>query len=163
MKTLTTSEAKQWCLTHGIGLVNERPSLADQNYVSKTFPIPKEASRHLWFSRFAEHALGPWQSCLLWVTAWGIWQSSENWHLYYRLRGTYNDQRLIEEAPAHLFPNFESEDLITFLQIGIGAGWDMHVLSADNGRLFVSHDEWAQFLVKHAKEMDNIEAALVQA
>jgi len=100
---------------------------------------------------------------LLWVTAWGIWQSSENWHLYYRLRRTYNDERLIEEAPAHLFLNFESVDLITFLQIGIGAGWDMHVLSSDDhGRLFVSHDEWVQFLVKDAKEMDNIEAALVQ-
>jgi hypothetical protein len=28
--------------------------------------IPKEASRHFWFSRVIEHSLRPWTSCILW-------------------------------------------------------------------------------------------------
>jgi hypothetical protein len=56
------------------------------------------------------------------VTEWGVWQSSENWHLYYRLRQSYGDHRLIEEAPVHLFLEHETYDLISFLQIGLAAG-----------------------------------------
>ena len=40
---------------------------------------------------------------LLSITEWGIWPSSENWHLYYKLRQTYGDNRLLHDAPGHLF------------------------------------------------------------
>jgi len=48
---------------------------------------------------------------LVWITEWGIWGSSENWHLYYTLRQSYGDLRLLHEAPGHLFLGHESEDL----------------------------------------------------
>jgi hypothetical protein len=72
-----------------------------------------------------------------------VWPSSENWHLYYRLRQSYGDQRLINEAPGHLFLDFEASDLVTFLQVGILAGWDLHLVPSEGyARAFVSHDEW---------------------
>jgi hypothetical protein len=62
----------------------------------------------LWFSRCIEAALQPRQSCLVWVTDWGVFPSNENLHLFYRLRQTYGEARLLDEAPGHLCQNFES-------------------------------------------------------
>jgi len=66
---------------------------------------------------------------LLWLTEWGIWPSSENWHLYYRLRQTYGDQRLLHEAPGHLFLEHESEDLASLLQVAMLNGWGGYILT----------------------------------
>jgi hypothetical protein len=99
-----------------------------------------------------------------WVTEWGIWESSENWHLYYRLRQSYDDHRLIEEAPAHLFLDYEPHDLISFLQIGLSMGWDFNVLTqADYSRVFVSHDEWIEFVMRGGTELERITAELAKS
>jgi hypothetical protein len=98
------------------------------------------------FCQQLESALQPRDSCLLWVTTWGVWGSSENLHLYYRLRQSYGDLALLQEAPGHLFLKHESADLISFLQVGILCGWDMHLLPIGGySQAFVSHDEFVEF------------------
>ena len=88
---------------------------------------------------------------LLWITEWGIWPSSENWHLYYRLRQSYGDQQLLPEAPGHLFLDYERADLASFLQIAVTNGWGGYIIagSADPWYAFFSHDEYIEF---HADE-----------
>ena len=94
------------------------------------------------------NALEPRRSCLLWVVEHGIWPSSENWHLYYRLRESYGERRLLHEAPGHLFLDYEAPDLVTFLQITLSSGWDAELLpqlaygGPGDARVFVSHDEF---------------------
>ena len=88
----------------------------------------------------------PWETCLLWVTGWDIWTSSEDLHLYYKLRQSYGDHRLLYEAPGHLFLGYEASDLVSFLEVGILFGWDMHLLPTGGyARAFVSHDEFVEF------------------
>jgi hypothetical protein len=83
---------------------------------------------------------------LVWITEWGIWGSSENWHLYYKLRQSYGDLRLVHEAPGHLFLGHESEDLASFLQIAMLNGWGGYILTqADYVNAFFSHDEYIDF------------------
>ena len=83
---------------------------------------------------------------LVWITEWGIWPSSENWHLYYRLCNSYGELRLLREAPGHLFLGHESEDLTSFLQIAMLNGWGGYVLTqADYANAFFSHDEYIDF------------------
>jgi len=82
------------------------------------------------------------------VTDFGIFPSNENLHLYYRLRQSYGDLRLLREATGHLFQEYEDADLASFLQLGIVNGWDMHVFpdlqygEPDTARAFLCHDEW---------------------
>ena len=86
---------------------------------------------------------------LLWITEWSIWPSSENWHLYYKLRHSYDDTRLLHEASGHLFLEHESEDLTSFLQIAMLNGWGGYVLTdADYVNAFFSHDEYIDFFAK---------------
>ena len=83
---------------------------------------------------------------MLWVTGWGVWPSSENLHLYYKLRQSHGDVRLMHEAPGHLFLRYEASDLVSFLQVGLLCGWDIHLLpTVGYARAFVSHDEFVEF------------------
>jgi hypothetical protein len=163
MKTLNTDEAIKWSKAHGIALDEQRRPARDvpSEFHKARFKIPKEANRHLWFCRLVEHSLRPWTRCLFWVTEWGIWESSENWHLYYRLRQSYKNFQLLEDAPAHLFLKHETNDLVSFLQIGLSAGWDISLLSHDGySHVFISHDEWVEFLMKDQIRLGNIGAEL---
>jgi hypothetical protein len=81
----------------------------------------------------------------LWVENHFIWPSSENLHLYYRVRASYNENRLIEEAPGHYLMDHEKDDLITFLHIGIMFGWEMFLGIPNHGNsMKISHDEYVE-------------------
>ena len=87
MRFLTTAEAREWCTNRGIGL-DERdvPRREREGKHHVSFQNPVESRLAAWFARVVERALEPREDCLLWVTQTGVWRSSENWHLYYRLR-----------------------------------------------------------------------------
>jgi hypothetical protein len=98
---------------------------------------------------------------LLWVTEWGIWPSSENWHLYYRLRRSHGDHRLLDEAPGHLFLGYEAEDLASFLQLSILNGWGGYVLThANYANAFFSHDEYLDFYSDNQNVLAEVQKAL---
>ena len=161
MKTMTTSEAIEWSKCQKLNLdARQRPAISD-GFRQGRFEIPKSADRQLWFCRFIERSLRPWSRCLLWVTQWGVWESSENWHLYYRLRQSYGDMRLLEQTPAHLFLDYENHDLVSFLQVALGAGWDFSVLTHEGyAHVVVSHDEWVEFSVQDHESLRKIEVEL---
>lgn len=165
MKMLTKAEADEWCKAREIALDERgRPGVRGGEFHKERFMLPSAASKHLWLSRAIEDAIQPWRTCLLWVRDWGIWTSSENWHLYYRLRQSYGDRQLMEDAPAHLFLDFESNDLVTFIQVGISMGFDLSVLSADDyGHAFISHDEWFDLVLQDKTSLDQISAKFDKA
>jgi hypothetical protein len=98
---------------------------------------------------------------LLFITEWGIWSSSENWHLYYKLRQTYGDKRQLHEAPGHLFLEHEAEDLASFLQLSMLNGWGGYVLTEANYvNAFFSHDEYADFFGNNDANLADIRKGL---
>jgi hypothetical protein len=128
-------------------------SLSDQQIPLREFvqrhrlrcAFPSNFSQLLWFSRCIESALHPRNTCLLWFTEFGVFPSNENRHLYYRLRQSYGDVRLLQEAPGHLCLDYESPDVVTLIQLSMLFGWDVHLIpSASFARAFVCHDEWIE-------------------
>jgi hypothetical protein len=94
---------------------------------------------------------------LLWITEWGIWPSSENLHLYYKLRQTYGDQQLLHEAPGHLFLEYEAEDLATFLQVAMLNGWGGYLLTHSGYvNAFLSHDEYIDFFAESDTGLEDV-------
>jgi hypothetical protein len=107
--------------------------------------------------RFTASVLEPFDECLLWVTLHGVWSSSENWHLFYRIRETYGERRLLHEAPGHLFLNYESADLATFIGLVIQFGWDAHVVPIPTyASVSMSHDEFMHLYPRHQGALDSI-------
>ena len=148
MHFLTLPECQAWCEGHVTLAPNGMPERLSTAKRYVRGPLAASVT----FCRYVERALQPREACLLWVTDWGIW-ASENLHLYYRLRQSYNDQRSISGAPGHFFLDYEAPDLISFLQIGILNGWDMHLLPASGyARAFVSHDEYIDFAADDANQ-----------
>lgn len=102
-----------------------------------------------------------WQT-LLWITEWGIWPSTENWHMYYKLRQAYADQRLLQEAPGHLFVGYESEDLSSFLQLAMLNGWGGYVLTEINYvNAFFSHDGYVDFFAAENETLGDVRRVLL--
>jgi hypothetical protein len=102
--------------------------------------FPASFTQLLWFSRRIEAALQPRDSCLVWVTDWGVFPSGQNLHLFYRFRQTYGELRLLHEAPGHLCLHYESAEVVTLLHLGMLFGWDLHLIPTTGyARAFVSH------------------------
>jgi hypothetical protein len=128
---------------------------------------PTTTGRILYLAQWIGNSLLFHNPALVWITEWGVWSSSENWHLYYKLRQSYGDLRLLHEAPGHLFLGHESEDLASFLQIAMLNGWGGYILTqADCVNAFFSHDEYIDFFAVQGglglledirKEFDTVE------
>lgn len=143
MRFYTSTECEEWCRAENVSLDSERrPHRALPNQHLLHCSLPPKFTQFLWFSRCIESALQPRHDCLLWVTASDIWRSSENHHLYYRLRQSYNDHRLLHDAPGHLCLDYERAEVVSLIYLAILFGWDVHLIpTVGYGRAFISHDE----------------------
>ena len=110
--------------------------------------MPEGHSRLYWFSHFLQLTLSPRDECLMWVIEHGIWPSSENWHLFGRLRQSYGETRTLDEAPGHLFTSDEAADVTTFVEVSISCGWGFYLLTSGPRQAFLSHDEYVDFVVE---------------
>jgi len=55
-----------------------------------------------------------------------------------------------------LFLEYEAADLISFLEVGLVAGWDMHLIpTVGYARAFACHDEWVLFAANHAYQIED--------
>lgn len=141
MRFYTEQECEDWLCSRERTKPNTIPDIHTER-----FGYPAEPYRIFFLARWIATSIMFRQPALLWITEWGIWVNNENLHLYYRLRQSYNDHRLLEEAPGHLFLDDEAEDLASFLQIAMLNGWGGYVLThLDYVNAFFSHDEYVDF------------------
>lgn len=152
MRFYTKDECEGWLRGRELSKPDEVPGLGVETLWYPKKSIPVFALAH-WIATSLTHR----RPALLWLTEWGIWPSSENWHLYYKLRQSYGDNRLLHEAPGHLFLEHESEDLASFLQLSILNGWGGYFLSgSDSVNAFFSHDEYIDFYAENENGLEEI-------
>jgi hypothetical protein len=157
MRFYTQQECEAWLNDRE----REKPD-AVAEALSEQLPYPSSPGRIRYFASWIANSLTYRMPTLLWVTEWGIWPSSENWHLYYRLRQSYGDPKLLQEAPGHLFLDYETEDLASFLHLAMLNGWGGYVLTQANYvNLFFSHDEYIRFFADEVSNLAEIREALV--
>ena len=144
MRFYTKEECEGWLRGRERSRPDELPELSVER-----ISYPPEPHKFFYFAHWIATSLTYRMPTLLWVTEWGIWPSTENWHLYYKLRNSYRDRRLLHEAPGHLFLEHEAEDLASFLQMAMLNGWGGYVLTQANYvNAFFSHDEYIDFFAK---------------
>jgi hypothetical protein len=125
------------------------------------FSYPPKPGRLRFVAHWIATSIGYRMPILLWMTEWGIWPSSENWHLYYKLRQSQGDHRLLQDAPGHLFLDFESEDLASYLQLAMLNGWGGYLLTEANYvNAFFSHDEYIDFFAEKESELEAVRNAV---
>lgn len=156
MRFYTKDECEQWLRDRN----RVRPDQTEGTAVERV-DYPPGPHKFFYFAHWMATSLTHRMPALLWITEWGIWPSSENWHVYYKLRQSYGDTRLLHEAPGHLFLEYEAEDLTSFLQIAMLNGWGGYVLThADYVNAFFSHDEYIEFYAKPNVGLADVREAL---
>lgn len=122
------------------------------------------AGRLYWLAGQIAESLEYFDWCLLWVTLTGVWAGSENLHLYYALRRSYGERSEIDQLPGQRFLRQEKTDLVSFIHVGMLNGWDMIlVTSHDYGRVYVSHDGWAEFVRPNGVDLKPLEKVFADA
>jgi len=149
---LEPNEIEEWCANHGAVLGdNGRPvidaSLA--HHARITYAKGRRSGHEASVAESSFRAIGAFDECLLWVTGWGIWPSSEDWPRYYAARGARGERRSLSKSPGHLFESTESLELAEFLTLVLENAWDAFLLQLTRGgsakvRVRVSHDEWIE-------------------
>jgi len=163
MRFLTKEESRGWCGGNPPHLDDRgHPVQWPAKFQALRFIYTHEpAGRLFWLSQRLIAALDYWDEALLWVVLSGVWASSENTHLYYRLRQSYGDQRHPDQAPGHVALRHEGGDITTFLHLCMMFGWEAFVFpDRDYGRLFVSHDEYGEIAVPEGVSIDPIRDVL---
>ena len=146
LRFYTKQECDEWLR----GKERVKPDEDAQNCVER-LAYPKEPHRVYSIAHWIATRLSYGLPTLLWVTEWGIWRSSENLHLYYKLRHSYGDLRLLHEA----------EDLTSFLQIAMLNGWGGYILTqAGYVNTFFSHDEYLDFYAKREENLADVRKEL---
>ena len=156
MRVYTELECEERLAGKNRGKPDEAPGLFVEH-----IHHPSKPYQMLFLARWIALNITFRQPSLLWITEWGVWPSSENWHLYYKLRRMYGDYRLLHEAPGHLFLDFETEDLASFLQVALLNGWGGYLLTqADFVNAFFSHDEFIDFYAENEANLADLQGAI---
>lgn len=157
MRFLTDEEARHWCKGVPPKLDSSgNPFRWPTGFRVLRFVHAREpAPRLFWISRQLAAALEYWDEALLWVVLTGVWASTENTHLYYRLRESYGDKRHLDQAPGHLLLRHENEDLTTLLHLCLLFGWEAFGFTDhDYARVFVSHDEYGEVAIPDGRSIE---------
>jgi hypothetical protein len=134
------------------------PSLPDvaPDLVRKVVRIPDDAHvlHHFASAVVVEMCAVSQDEILFWATDWS---SLSPWHLYFRLRQSYGDFRLLDEAPGHLFLPHENEDLASFLSIAMANYWDGYLLPRINHVRAVLKDVFIDFYADDKQTLEFVD------
>ena len=153
MEFLEANQICEWAVGRGLrrrdGFAVQLPEL--ESHPPKVYVHGRRSGLEAEEARDLVAALGAWDECLVWITLWGVWPSSEDWPEFYAWRGSWGERRSVDVAPGHRFDYGELAPLARLLELVMKNAWDAEVLCsrggrADQLRAKVSHDEWYQVL-----------------
>ena len=78
---------------------------------------------------------------LFWITAWGVWPSSENMAVFDGYRKSLGEHRALWEAPAHIFDESELQQIECLLDLALYFYWDAFLFNKGTLAFTTSHDE----------------------
>lgn len=139
MKCITQPESLLWIDRHGY----EVPYARGFQHVRR-FSSPVNTGRKTALARrVVAHLFGA--ECLVHVTSWSIWPSSENMGLFRLLRAALGEHRGLHDAPGHLFSADDSETIESLLDVVLYFFWDAFIMDGNHRWMMqTSHDEYIE-------------------
>ncbi len=142
---MTENEARSW--SNSMFWVHRKPLLGFQR---KRFALGELDSGHKTaIARcLAAHLLSrEGQKCVVLVTEWGIWPSSECMPLSDRYRASLGCDAPIIDQPGHCFETADQDLLFALLSMILYFIWGCECVSTDaNWAVRISHDEFLEVL-----------------
>lgn len=111
--------------------------------VRHTYSISPDSGRKTALARLFAYLLLRNSNVCIYVSGWGVWESSENLDLFYGYRRSFGENRPLVEAPVHLFDQSEENIFISILCMVFYFIWDAWIFDIRGKTLVeISHDEW---------------------
>lgn len=149
MKTLTDEECSEWLAS--------RKLVEDPYYSAKLRPlhyeqyrIPSNASGSSAMIRSIVECLKPFETVLLQVTDWALYQPDEM-AVVAQIRGAIGEQRPLIASPGHVLDATERDLLIGFLALITSFGWTAYLYFDHGTTLFSWEGELLDFYASDLK------------
>ncbi len=128
---------------------------------SVTYQLPSDTGKKTILGRVLAGSLDTTQPGLFWVTAWGIFPSSENMLLFDGYRKSLGESRSIYSAPGHIFVESDLQKVECLLDLALYVYWDASLFDGA-GRIVVSmsHDECFSLYAKDKAQVQDFERNL---
>ncbi len=142
MRFLSDKECKQWCHNNHVEMDKHGHPNITAAKGAREFAIPADAGRRIALVKEHMSAFAKGKA-LVWITGWGIWPSSERYHIFERWRLSYGCNKNLAALPGQFFSAEEYEDMVSCVTLSVMFLWDCFVLVPFGKRaLFYSHDEF---------------------
>ena len=129
--------------------------------VGDTYSIPPDSGRKTALSRLLAYLLLRGPSACIYISGWGVWESSENLDLFYGYRRSFGENRTLVEAPVHVFQHGEESAFASILSMALYFVWDAWVFDTEGNALVrISHDEWLEVRTNDANARNEFAAEL---
>jgi hypothetical protein len=112
---------------------------------ARSFATPKDSGEKTALARLLVAIFASLNSSelVLYISEWGIWESSENMEIFDSYRLAKGETRQLQEAPIHRFTSANDPALMGILCLALYFIWGVEIFDNEGKCLFtVSHDEW---------------------
>ena len=157
MRAVSEAECGQW-LKENINsdFTADKTASEYPNYVG--FSISSDSGKKTALARTLIGLLKTDSSGLFWITASGIWPSSENMELFNGYRRSLGESRSVYEAPGHVFSGSDLAQLECILDLTLYFYWDSLLFKGSTAIVMrISHDEYISFSAKDRECLTLIE------
>jgi len=158
MKIVSQSQCQEW-LNAKLGYTSGNIEAYYASCIEYWLPV--DTGRKTAIARALTRSLDDKQPGLLWITDWGIFDSSENMALFDGYRESLGESRDIHAAPGHIFDGSDLPQVECLLDLALYFFWDA-TLCDGSGRTVVrtSHDGWISLHAKDRAGLQQFEQSL---
>ena len=150
MKMLDKSETLGWLRSKNLLDVGGKVSVQSFIKIVES-SLPPDSGRKTALSRAIASLFRYDEEAILWIDEFGIWPSSEDWHLFTTFRGSLGEQSQLYEKPGHLFSREDLVSISSILAMTLYFIWGAVLYSPRQDLLVrVSHDEWIAIYCRDA-------------
>lgn len=153
MRFLTRDQGEEWLAASGLPALDESERSWEFGLEAQ-YGLPTDAGRKTALARLLVAPIDDNKlRGMLWITAHGIWPSSENVELFYAIRRGFGESRRLSEIPCHVFDHTAAVAAECLLDVTLYFSWDARLYLPNSATIIkFSHDEILEVHSKTAIE-----------
>jgi hypothetical protein len=160
MKVISKSECDEW-LRANIGGNFTIEGVEKEYAYGVDYLLPPDTGKKTALGRTLASLLQVTSPGLFWITATGIWPTSENMALFDGYRKSFGENRPLHAAPGHVFSGSDLKQLECLFDLALYFYWDSVLFEVPAGiTVKTSHDEYISVRAKSRDRLAEIERSL---
>jgi hypothetical protein len=161
MKVISKPECVDWLKTN-IGSHFTAEKVDEEYPYGVAYRLPPDTGKKTALGRTLVGLLQVRSPGLFWITATGIWPTSENMALFDGYRKSFGENRPLHAAPGHVFSGSDLREVECLLDLALYFYWDSALFEMPAGICVkTSHDEYISVRAKSRDRLSEIEHTLI--